>query len=242
MMERRDEGFPCRLDIRVKFACLIAYLIATLHAGTPLSLGLCVVAAVVVAFATKVRLSIVVRALRPLVVVIAFTVLMQLAVLPWNDALVQAAYMAVSLACVVSVCVAFMQCTTSDQLMAGLSWALEPLRKGGCRVDAFLLSLCIALRFGPVLVSDFSQMKRAQAARHAAFGSTVRESLAAYTRLFPPLVRGSFRRADTLASSFLSRCFGGGIVRTSLYQMHVGGGDVLFALITVALCVVAFLV
>ena len=241
-MGRCDESLPWRLDVRVKFACLVAYLIATLHASTPLSLGLCVVAAVVVSLAVKVRLSTVARALRPLVVVIAFTALMQLAVLPWEDALVQAAYMAASLACVVSVSIAFMQCTTSDQLMAGFSWALEPLRRAGCRVDAFLLSLCIALRFGPVLVSDFSQMKKAQAARQASFGSTVRESLAAYTRLFPPLIRGSFRRADTLASSFLSRCFGGGIARTSLHQMHVGAADAFFVLIAVALCVVAFLV
>ena len=84
---------------------------------------------------------------------------------------------------------------------------MRPLGRLGLSVDGIVLSLTVSMAFIPVLVREFFALRAAHASRGVIFEGTVRQRMAAYARLFAPLVRSSFRHADSLADSLLSRAF-----------------------------------
>ncbi|MBQ9003121.1 MAG: energy-coupling factor transporter transmembrane protein EcfT [Eggerthellaceae bacterium] len=225
-------------DARVKLVCLVAYIVAALHARTPVALGVCAAAAVAMVVAVRLKPHAIAGALRSLAAILAFTALMQFLYSP-AGALEATATMLVGLACVMVASIAFMRCTPSDQLVATFDWLCAPLRAIGLRTGTFMLALTVAFRFVPVLASEFGQLKQAQLARHASFEGSVRDRVSAYARLFPPLVRSSFRRADRLADTFVARCFTGA-GRASLHPQRFRSRDLALAAATAAFLVVAF--
>ena len=247
------DSFLSRADARVKLLCLLLYFVAALHARSVVALAACALAALAGAIATRLDVSSIAKAVLPFAVIVVVTLVMQVLYIQQGEVIAQfgpiavttgalaaAGAMLVSLLCVLAMSLAFMRCTSTEQLTSAFGWLLAPLGKLGLRVDAFMLALSVAFRFVPVLVEDFVQLKRAQSSRLAAFDGSVGKRLNAYMRLFPPLVRGSFRRADHLAEAFLSRCFGSGLPRTSLHELHTGWRDVLLLVPTVAILAVSF--
>lgn len=227
-----------RLDARVKLACLAAYVVVALHARTPLALGLCLAAALLVGLAARLSWRDVRAVACPLVPVVVVTVVMQVLSVQEGEVLVWLGGFAVTsgvlwasvrmvgaLLGVMAMSVSFMRCTSTEALLSTLRWLLAPLRRMGARTDALMLSLSVAFRFIPVLVGEFSQLKRAQQSRLASFEGGVRARLVAYTRLFPPLVRSSFRQADSLAEAFLARAFGIGVEPSALHGLHARPAD-----------------
>ena len=225
-------------DARVKLVCLVAYIVAALHARTPVALGVCAAAAVAMVAAVRLKPRAIVAALRPLAAILAFTALMQFLYSP-AGALEAAATMLVGLTCVMAASIAFMRCTPSDQLVATFDWLCAPLRAIGLRTGTFMLALTVAFRFVPVLASEFGQLRQAQLARHASFEGSVRDRVSAYARLFPPLVRSSFRRADRLADTFVARCFSGA-GRTTLFSRHLRLRDLAFLAVAAAFAAAIF--
>ena len=239
------------IDARVKLVCLVAYIIVTLHARTLVSLAVCLAAAVALAAAARLGPRDVRGVMRPLVPILVVTVVMQVLyiqqgeVFAWlgpvaltREALGESGRMLVSLLSVMLASVAFMRCTDTEELMRTLRWLLTPLHVAGARTEGFMLSLSVAFRFIPVLAADFQQLKRAQESRCGSFAGGVRERLESYMRLFPPLVRSSFRRADTLAQAFVARCFSCGITPTAMHVGRVGAREVVCLVATVALAAV----
>ena len=242
-----------RLDARAKLFCLIVYVVAALHARTPLAVGACVIAAIVVACAVRLGFRDAWRSLRPLLPIVAITVVMQVLTEQQGDALVWLGGFAVTreallascrmvliLAAIMVASVSFMRCTTAEELMVTMRWLLRPLHAIGLRTDAFMLSLSVAFRFIPVLVNEFGQLKRAQQARLASFEGGVRTRLDAYLRLFAPLVRSSFRRADTLGEAFLARCFSCGREATTIHVGHFGAREGAAIVVIIAFVVAVF--
>ena len=251
MAPRRDVPVSC--DARIKLACLVVFVIAALHARSALALGMCAAVAIALAAAARMRPREAVRVLRPLWPILVITVGMQVLYLQQGDvlmrigpvaitvgALAESARMVVSLFAIMLVSVVFMRVTSTEELMRTLRWLLAPLQMLGMRIDAFMLSLSVAFRFVPVLVGEFRQLKRAQEARCTRFDGGVRQRLAAYMRLFAPLLRSSYRRADMLAEAFVARCFSCGVRSTTLRASRIGTRDFALLLGTVALfvCVV----
>lgn len=235
------------VDARMKLLFLLAYAVCCLHARSVPALALCAVAAVAASVAVRVRPGDVASALRFLVPVLAFTAVMQVLcyqqgqvvaslgpLVVTSGSLGQAARMVVALACLMAVNVAFMRCTAPEDLVAAFGWAIAPLRRLGVRTDSLMLSLLVTFRFAPVLVGDFNQLKRAQVSRLGRFDGPVHQRVAAYARLFPPLVRGSFARADTLAEGFACRCFNDSGARTSLHSTRLGLRDAACGVASVA--------
>ena len=243
-----------RTQARSKLLCLVVFVVVVLHARTPIALGMCTAVACAAAFVARLRAHDAIAVLRPLAPIVLITAIMQVLYIQQGDVLAQigpiaitvgalceSARMVVGLVCIMVASVAFMRTTTTEELVFTLRWLIGPLRKLGVRTDAVMLALSVAFRFVPVLAADFLQLKRAQESRMSRFEGGVRERLTAYTRLFAPLVRGSFRRADTLAEAFLARCFGCTGSPTTLHEHHLATCD--FALIgaTALLAAVMFL-
>lgn len=243
------------LDARSKLVCLAVYIVVTLHARTPVALAIC--AAVALGLAMAVRLSgrDARKVLLPLAPILVVTVVMQVLYFQQGtviaqlgpvaltvEALAQAGRMVASLFSVMLASVSFMRCTSSEELVRTLRWLLGPLSTAGVRTEAFMLSLSVAFRFAPVLVGEFRQMKSAQEARCANFGGNVRERLNSYARLFAPLVRSSFRRADVLAEAFVARCFACGAPPTSLHAGRFGLPELALLAATAAIALLALFV
>jgi energy-coupling factor transport system permease protein len=143
------------------------------------------------------------------------------------EALPESGRMMACLLAIMLASVSFMHCTSVEELIATLRWLLLPLRAVGVRVDAFILSLSVALSFLPVLVREFQSLKTAQLARLASFDGTLRERLHAYLRLFAPLLRSSFEHADNITDAFLARAFSCGPEPTRLRCGAFGVPDAL---------------
>lgn len=158
-----------------------------------------------------------------------------------REALSSSAAMLVGLLCVLGASIAFMRCTSSEELAYALGWMLLPLRHVGVHAGGFVFSLSVAFGFVPVLVGDFSQLKVAQQARHAAFDGSVRQRLASYARLFPPLIRSAFRRADHLAESATSRCLTRDVPSGGLHPARFGVREALLIAVTAATAIAALL-
>ena len=241
-----------RIDARVKLACLVIFAIAALHAHTAASLAICCIVAAAMGAAARMRPRDVALVLRPLAVILAVTAIMQVLsiregqvlaqwgpIMVTTGALASIARMVIGLLCIMVASVAFMRCTSSEQIARAFAWLLAPLRRMGVRTDGLLFSLSVAFRFASVLVGEFGQLKRAQMARGAMFDGTVRQRLAAYARLFAPLIRSSFRKADNLADAALSRGFGAPGRRTNLHRGCFGWPE---ALCLAMMCAVAIAV
>ena len=245
-------AYASRFDARVKLVCLVVYIVAALHTRTPVALAVCAAAAIAMALATRLSPRMAAAAIRPLVVILLVTVVMRVLYIQQGAVLVQigsvavtqgaleaAGVMLVALVCVMVASLAFMRCTPSGQLVATFDWLLAPLRVVGVRTGPFMLALTVAFRFVPVLADELSQLKRAQLARHATFDGSVPARLRAYARLFPPLVRSSFRRADRLAETFVARCFTGS-ARAALHPQRIAARDLVLLAATLACALVTF--
>lgn len=245
-------GLLQRADARVKLGCLAAYIVVTLHAHTPAALALCLAVALVLAALVRMPVRQAGSVIRPLVPIVVLTAVMQVWYFQQGQVVAQlgpvaltaeglwsVVRMVASLFSVMLASVAFMRCTDTEELMRVLRWLLAPFRAAGARAEGITLALSVAFRFVPVLVDDFRQVRRAQQARCGSFEGGVRQRLDAYARLIAPLTRSSFRRADTLAQAFVSRCFACGVDPSSLYVSHVGLPDAALAALTVLVVVAA---
>ena len=239
------------IDARVKLACLIIFVIAALHARSAPAVAACVALAIALAATVKLGGRAVRAIMLPLAPILVITTIMQVLYFQQGsvlatigpvaitaEALYASVRMIASLLAIMLASVSFMRCTTTEELMCMLRWLLSPLRALGLRTEAFMLSLSVTFRFAPVLVDEFQRIKRAQLSRCGSFDGNVRERLGAYTRLFAPLIRSSFNRADTLAEAFLARCFSCGPAQTSLHAGHFGMRELVCLACTIAISVV----
>jgi len=241
------------LDARVKVCCLVVFMLVVFRARTAASLALLFVCACTLAVAASVGWRRVMAALRPFATIVVFTVIVQVVSVQQGQVLAQlsalsitvegiaqAACMLVRLATLLLASLAFARCTGAADLASAFDWVLAPLRALGVGTRAASFTLSVAFRFIPVLVDDFQQLKRAQEVRFATFDGSVRARLHAYTRLFPPLVRSAFRRADTLAEASVSRCLPRKGKTTLLHPARVGLPDIIAIVITAAALVLSF--
>lgn len=111
-------------------------------------------------------------------------------------------------------------------LTDGLAWLLRPLRALHVPTEELALMVTIALRFIPTLLGELQTIMRAQRARGADFsrGGPVRRARALVPVLVPLFIV-SFRRADELALAMEARCYEPGQRRTRLHPLHAGLGD-----------------
>ena len=125
------------------------------------------------------------------------------------------------------VCVASLltMITTTSELICGLEWFLKPLGWIGLPAHDIALMVSLALRFVPVLIDEFDCIKSAQVSRGAVFhqGSPVRR-IKALASLIIPLVLGTLRRADDLATAIQARGYSRA-QRTSLVELQLSLAD-----------------
>jgi energy-coupling factor transport system permease protein len=116
--------------------------------------------------------------------------------------------------------------TTPVQLTDALERVLRPLGALRVPVGELAMMLTIALRFIPTTAEEAEKVIVAQTARGARFdkGGPIARG-AAYVPVLVPLFVGLFRRADDLAMAMESRCYRGGRGRTRLHESIMRATD-----------------
>jgi energy-coupling factor transport system permease protein len=245
-----------RLDPRMKVILTILYIVCSFLCKNILSFALLLVSALVLILMGRIPLKVVLRGLRPVLLILAFTAVLnifwtkgEIALVDWYlieiyaEGLYAAAFIMVRISTLIIGTSMFLTYTTTPiALTDALEDLLSPLKKLRVPVHEFAMMMTIALRFIPLLMEETDKIMTAQKARGADFssGSLIQRAKALIPVLIPLFV-SAFNRAGDLATAMECRCYHGGDGRTRMHVRHVRVADfvplVLVILLGVALIV-----
>ena len=243
-----------RLDPRTKLIATVLYIVALFLAKSFVSYGLMVALLAISISISKVPLKSILRGMKPVLFIAAFTALLNLFYTPGTHVLVKVWVLTITLEGVFSAFFMVLRImmliagtflltyTTSPILLTdGLEALLNPLKKLKVPVHELAMMMSIALRFIPTLIEETDKIMSAQRARGADFESGgLIQRAKALIPLLVPLFISAFRRADELAVAMECRCYHGGEGRTRLRQLKYQGIDYMTLLFFLAITVLVF--
>ena len=225
-----------RLDPRTKILAMVALVVVLFFVRSFVGFGW-FAAAVFGLFALgQISIGYAVRGLRPLIVLLLFTVVVNtvfyggspttplFAVGPLvasREGLHLGLFVGLRLILLVAVTSLLTFTTSPVELTDGLEWMLRPLRRIGVPGHELAMMVTIALRFIPTLLEETERIVKAQMARGAEFdqGNVFRRARA-FIPVLVPLIYGAFRRSEELALAMEARCYQGGEGRTRMKELR----------------------
>ncbi len=232
-------SFIHRLDPRTKLVGVLLYIIALFMASGWVSYALMLAFLLTSIYISKVPPVSFLRGMRPLVVIVIFTAVLNLfmtrgetVIFHWafltltKEGIVRAVQMVGRILMLVSGTFLMTYTTSPIALTDGLESLLNPLKKLHLPVHELAMIMCIALRFIPTLIEETDKIMSAQKARGADFESgKLMQRVRALIPILIPLFVSAFRRADELSTAMECRCYQGGEGRTKMKQLHYAGRD-----------------
>ena len=219
-----------RLDARFKLA-LTAWLVVVLFfANSFVTYGVMLFAVVMAAALSRIKPRMLLRALRPMLFLMAFTLFFNVFLnaeepLWWSwwklslgpAGLRMGLFMGARLMLLVTASSLLTFTTSPLDLTDGLERLLNPLKVIKFPAHELAMMMSIALRFIPTLAEEVDRIIKAQQARGADFesGNIIRRAKALVPVLVP-LFASTFRRAEDLAMAMEARCYQGGEGRTRM--------------------------
>ena len=234
-----------RLDPRTKLLLLIVYIVALFMAKSWCSYGLVLAFLIAVTCLGRIPFKSMTRGLKPMLVFIIFTAVLNLFYTKtgtllvdwwifeiWSDGIITAFFMVMRI--MMLVCGTFLLTYTTSPiaLTDAMERLMNPLKKLHVPVHELAMMMSIALRFIPTLIEETDKIISAQKARGADFetGSLIRRAKALIPILVPLFV-SAFRRADELATAMECRCYHGGEGRTRMKVLRFALRDYLALLV-----------
>ncbi len=190
---------------------------------------------------SNVPLKLVLKSLKGVMVIIIFTVVLNLFfnksgtiifqfyfVVITLEGLITAIGMAIRLMIIIMSSSVLTLTTSPIELTDGIEYLLKPLKIIRFPVHEVAMMMTIALRFIPTLVEELNKIMKAQMARGASFDTgSVFDRAKSLVPVLVPLFISSFRRADELAMAMESRCYRGDIGRTRMKQLKIKKNDII---------------
>ena len=218
------------LDPRTKLVLLIVYIAALFTAASWVSYCLVFLVLATVIAISRIPLKAIVRGMKPLVVIMILTGILNLLFTGgetvlfsfWKisvtlEGLERAFFMVTRILMLVTGTFLLTYTTSPIALTDGLESLLGPLKKIRVPVHELAMMMCIALRFIPTLIEETDKIICAQKARGADFESgNLFRRVKALVPILVPLFISAFRRADELATAMECRCYQGGDGRTKM--------------------------
>ncbi len=245
-------SFLHKADPRIKLVALVVFMVFALLAQSAVSIGLLLGTTVAFAVISRIRFSVLMRSLRPVIFLLLFTGVINLffttgeaPLWEWQfikiypEGIRTAVVMMLRLVCLVGGSSILLSYTTSPlALTDAIESLFGPLHKIKVPVHEFAMMMTIALRFIPTLMEETDKIISAQKARGADFedGGLLKKAKAMIPILIPLFV-SAFRRADELAEAMECRCYRGGDGRTKLKVMKSRFSDYVFLVLLIGLCV-----
>ena len=238
-----------RLDPRTKLLFLVVYIAALFVAASWISYGLMLSFLIFVIAVSKIPVKSILRGMKPLVFILAFTAILNIfftggktvLVEFWGlsitkEGIIRAVFMISRIMMLITGTFLLTYTTSPIALTDGLESLLGPLKKIHLPVHELSMMMCIALRFIPTLIEETDKIMSAQKARGADFETgNIFKRVRALVPILVPLFISAFRRADELATAMECRCYQGGKGRTKMKLLRYHRADLLAFLTAIAL-------
>lgn len=210
-----------RADARVKLILLLLATVGVFSAQSPVVLLAWAVVLFGALGAARMRPSRIMRAMRPVAIVLAFTLIANLVSCDGRATIelagpvgldpaggLRGLLAVVRIVLLVGFSLVVAASTTGTQLSDACVRLLRPCARWGVPVGPLGTVLSLALRFIPLVSEELNRIRLAQRARGASFDNgTVIERIGVWTSVLTPLMIGLFRRADRLAEAMSARCY-----------------------------------
>ncbi len=234
-----------RLDPRTKLLFTIAFIVTVFLANNFISLFFCLLISAVVIGLSKIPVKTVVKGLKPILLIVAITSILQIAYVETGVVLVDewkikitsggiltAVFMALRISLLVVMSTMLTYTTSPTALTNGLDRMFAPLKKIGIDFHTVTMIMTIALRFIPTLIEEVDKIMSAQKSRGASFeqGNLMKRAKALIP-LFIPLLFNSIRRAYELANAMTCRCYNGGVGKTTMNALKFSLRDYMSILV-----------
>ena len=236
-----------KLDPRVKIMATILYIVALFVVQDFIGFAIAAAGLAAVIIVSKVPLSFILRGLKPVFLIISFTLIINMFMIKgevlvsfWifeitREGLRTAIFMAIRLILLIIGSSLLTLTTKPISLTDGIEALLSPFKKIGMPAHELAMMMTIALRFIPTLMEETDKIMKAQQARGADFESGNLMSRAkALIPILVPLFISAFRIAQDLAMAMEARCYGGNIKRTRMNGMKLAKRDLAASLLYVA--------
>ena len=238
-----------RLDPRTKLLFLVVYIAALFVAASWISYGLMLSFLIFVIAVSKIPVKSILRGMKPLVFILAFTAILNIfftggktvLVEFWGlsitkEGIIRAVFMISRIMMLITGTFLLTYTTSPIALTDGLESLLGPLKKIHLPVHELSMMMCIALRFIPTLIEETDKIMSAQKARGADFETgNIFKRVRALVPILVPLFISAFRREDELATAMECRCYQGGKGRTKMKLLRYHRADLLAFLTAIAL-------
>lgn len=236
-----------RLDPRVKLLYTFVFIIFIVVSNNFVSLAFCVACALAVTFISRVPLKTVIRGLRPILLVIIVTSLLQIIYVKtgvplisfWkikitSGGILEAVFITLRISFLIVMSTMLTYTTSPTSMTNGLDRAFSPLTKLGIDFNIVTMIMTIALRFIPTLIEEVDKIISAQKSRGADFESgNIFKRAKMLIPLFVPLLFNSSRRAYELAYAMTCRCYNGGKGKTTMNLLKYKTNDWIATFLTV---------
>ena len=234
-----------RLDPRTKLMMVLIYIVALFCAKSFLSYGILALFLFVSVRLSKVGFRALIRGMKPLVVILIFTAVLNMFYTPGHaiasfwiftltaEGILAAVFMVLRIALLIMGTFLMTYTTSPIALTDAIENLLGPLKRVRFPVHELAMLMSIALRFIPTLIEETDKIISAQKARGADFetGNLLRRAKA-LVPILVPLFLSAIRRADELATAMECRCYHGGEGRTKLHVLRYQKRDFLCILLT----------
>lgn len=237
-----------RLDPRAKIMGMLILIIAIfIPAGY---LGYVVLGLVVAdcLYLSKLKLSYVWKAMKPMLFMLAFLLIVNVLVIRtgdelfkifgliiYSDAVYQTLYIVVRLLFMITITTILTATTKPLDLTLGIEDLLVPFKKIGVPAHEIAMMISIALRFIPTLIEETQRIMKAQASRGVDLeNGKMKEKIMSILSLIVPLFISAFQRAEDLAYAMEARGYVPDRKRTRYKQLKMRIDDwfvIVFALI-----------
>ena len=225
-----------RLDPRTKIVLLFFFLAAIFIFDSPLAYAALTAFTAALIAVSRVPPLLMLKALKPLSWIIAFTFVIHLVSTPgdaffhvwlfdltWQGA-AKGFFIALRLALLILLSALLTYTTSPLALTDALETLMQPAKRVGVPAHEIAMMMTIALRFVPTLIEEADKIMKAQQARDLTEGSVI-ERVKGFVPVLVPLFISAFRRADDLALAMEARCYRGGVGRTQMKALRISSID-----------------
>ena len=239
------------MDPRAKIGAMLLMIVAIFIPAGYTGYIIIGIAVVLTALLAKLKLSFLWRAMKPMLFMLSFLLIINLLVVrsgdvlitigSWNiytDALTQTLYIVIRLALMIMITTILTATTKPLELTLGIEDLLKPFKVIGVPAHDIAMMISIALRFIPTLIEETQRIMKAQASRGVDMeNGKLMEKVKAILSLIVPLFVSAFQRAEELAYAMEARGYIPSRPRTRYKQLKMRGKDVALLLLSVLILV-----
>ena len=227
-----------KLDPRLKIIATLLFIIELFIVDNFIGFLIAAIALGAVIALSKVPLSYILRGLKPILLILAFTFALNMFMVDgrilwqWKflkitqEGLDLAVFMAIRLILLIMGSSMLTLCTRPIALTDGIERLLSPFKRFGLPAHDIAMMMTIALRFIPTLLEEADKIMKAQQARGADFETgNLMQRAKSLIPILVPLFVSAFRIAQDLAMAMEARCYRGGENRTRMNEMKFKKSD-----------------